>query len=91
MRRPKEEIAWLKKRDEDGWKLSSAYQDAVRPVLTYISDLEAEMDAVMHFVDKWLDGDELNESPANRANTAREKALKAIETASKTRQLMRKS
>ena len=41
--------------------------------------LQAEIDAVMHFVDKWLNGDELKESPANRANAAREKALKAID------------
>ena len=44
------------------------------------AEIEAELNAVMHFVDKWLDGDELRDTPANRANNAREKALKAIES-----------
>lgn len=40
-----------------------------------------ELDAVMHSVDKWLEGDELKENPATRAARAREKALCAIEDA----------
>ena len=46
-------------------------------------DLQAELNAVMVFVDKWLSGDQLKQSPANRANEAREVALKAIEALEK--------
>lgn len=34
---------------------------------------------VMHFVDKWLDGDELKLDEVQRADLAREKILKALE------------
>lgn len=34
---------------------------------------------VMHFVDKWLEGDELMLDEVQRADLAREKALQAIE------------
>jgi hypothetical protein len=43
-------------------------------------NLEAELDAVMVSVDKWLEGKELKNNPATRAADAREKALKAIES-----------
>jgi hypothetical protein len=39
-----------------------------------------ELDAVMHSVDKWLDGPALRNNPATRAADAREIALKAIES-----------
>lgn len=39
-----------------------------------------ELDAVMHSVDKWLEGDDLKNNPATRAADAREIALKAIES-----------
>lgn len=39
-----------------------------------------ELDAVMQLgIDKWLEGIELDQTPANRAATAREKVLKIIE------------
>ena len=50
-------------------------------LLTEAEAIKSELDAVMHFVDKWLSGDQLKQSPANRANDAREVALKAIEKA----------
>ena len=62
--------------------------DLAELCLGYASALERKRDefiAVMHFVDKWLDVDELKEPPANRANTAREKSLKAIEAAEQQR------
>lgn len=34
---------------------------------------------VMHFIDKWLDGKELEDDEVNRAITMREKTLKIIE------------
>lgn len=40
-----------------------------------------ELDAVMVSVDKWLEGEALNNNPATRAAEAREIALKAIEEA----------
>jgi tricorn protease-like protein len=33
----------------------------------------------MHFVDKWLDGDELKQDEVNRAATMREKTLQIVE------------
>ena len=38
-------------------------------------DLELTLEGVMLNVDKWLDGDELNQDPVNRAITMREKIL----------------
>lgn len=42
-------------------------------------NLEYTLMAVMHSVDKWLDGDELKQDEANRAATMREKTLQIIE------------
>jgi len=41
--------------------------------------VQAELDAVMHSVDKWLDGDDLKNNPATRAADAREIALRLID------------
>ena len=41
-------------------------------------DLELTLEGVMWNVDKWLDGDELNQDPVNRAITMREKILKLL-------------
>ena len=43
--------------------------------------LEYTLMGVMHSVDKWLDGDELNQDEVNRAITMREKTLRIIENA----------
>jgi hypothetical protein len=55
-------------------------------VLFYIKQLEAEkrnledtLLGVMHFVDKWLDEDELEQDEVNRADTMRHKTLQIIE------------
>ncbi len=55
-------------------------------VLDLIKSLQAEKDylfltlsGVMHFVDKWLDGGELNQVEVNRAMTMREKTLEITE------------
>ena len=42
-------------------------------------DLELTLAGVMWNVDKWLDGDELNQDPVNRAITMREKILYLLE------------
>lgn len=42
-------------------------------------ELELMLEGVMWSVDKWLDGDELNQDPVNRAITMREKILKLLE------------
>ena len=54
--------------------------------LDLIKRLQAENDnlfftlsGAMHFVDKWLDGDELNQGEVNRAMTMREKTLEITE------------
>ena len=41
---------------------------------------EYTLTGVMHSVDKWLDGDELEQDEVNRAITMREKTLRIIET-----------
>lgn len=43
------------------------------------NDLEYTLEGVMHFVDKWLDDDELEQDEVNRAITMREKTLKIVE------------
>lgn len=46
-----------------------------------IEELQMELEGVMWFVDKWLEGDDLNQHPVVRAAIAREIALQAIEQA----------
>ena len=41
-------------------------------------ELELTLEGVMWSVDKWLDGNELNQDPVNRAITMREKILKLL-------------
>lgn len=48
-----------------------------------INDLEYTLLGVMHSVDKWLEGDELNQDEVNRAAAMREKTLKIIEDATR--------
>ena len=43
-----------------------------------MTPLEYKLIGVMHSVDKWLDGDELNQDEVNRAATMREKTLRII-------------
>lgn len=44
-----------------------------------MTPLEYKLVGVMHSVDKWLEGDELNQDEVNRAITMREKTLKIVE------------
>ena len=44
-----------------------------------IDNLLHELSGVMHFVDKWLDGAELEQDETNRAITMREKTLRIVE------------
>ena len=44
-----------------------------------VEELEQTLAGVMHFVDKWLDEEELENDEVTRADIAREKALQAIE------------
>ena len=46
--------------------------------------LEYTLLGVMHSVDKWLDGDELNQDEVNRAITMREKTLRIVENSKST-------
>lgn len=45
----------------------------------YGNEYDYTLDGVMHFVDKWLDGDELKQDEVNRAATMREKTLQIVE------------
>ena len=47
---------------------------------TEIRNLEYTLLGVMHSVDKWLDGDELEQDEVNRAITMREKTLSIVES-----------
>lgn len=44
-----------------------------------LDNLEYTLAGVMHSVDKWLDGEELEQDEVNRAATMREKTLQIIE------------
>lgn len=44
-----------------------------------IENLEYKLLGVMHFVDKWLDGAELEQDEVNRASAMREKTLQIVE------------
>ena len=46
-----------------------------------VDKLEYTLLGVMHSVDKWLDGEELEQDEVNRAATMREKTLRIIENA----------
>ena len=46
-----------------------------------VDNLEYTLAGVMHSVDKWLEGDELNQHEVNRAATMREKTLRIVENA----------
>jgi hypothetical protein len=61
-------------------------QDFLKDILDLINCQKAEIDnleytllGVMHFVDKWLDGDELEQDEVNRAEIMRNRTLKIIE------------
>ena len=43
--------------------------------------LDYIIEGVMHSVDKWLEGEELNQDEVNRAATMREKTLRIVENA----------
>ena len=58
----------------------------VKQILDFINRQQAEIDrlesiliGVMHFVDKWLDGAELEQDEVNRASAMREKTLQIVE------------
>lgn len=46
---------------------------------TEIRSLEYTLLGVMHFVDKWLEGEELEQDEVGRAITMREKTLRIVE------------
>lgn len=48
---------------------------------TEVNNLEYTLLGVMHSVDKWLEGDELEQDEVNRAATMREKTLRIVENA----------
>lgn len=57
---------------------SCAYGNAIS-ALRENDELFYKLIGVMHFVDKWLEEDELNLDEVQRADLAREKALEEIE------------
>lgn len=55
-----------------------------------VDGLEYKLAGIMHSVDKWLEGDELEKDEVNRAITMREKTLRLIETANAEIERLRK-
>lgn len=53
--------------------------DLFADALSLINELTLTLEGVMHFVDKWLDGAELEKDEVNRAITMREKTLQIVE------------
>jgi hypothetical protein len=51
----------------------------VKRQMAEIRSLEYTLLGVMHFVDKWLEGEELEQDEVSRAITMREKTLRIIE------------
>lgn len=48
-------------------------------LIARVEELELTIDGIMHSVDKWLEGDQLNNDPVTRASDARETALRVID------------
>ena len=57
------------------------YADSQKKWEEAYNKLEYTLIGVMHSVDKWLEGDELEQDEVNRAATMREKTLRLIENA----------
>ena len=53
--------------------------DLIKRLKAENDDLFLKLNGVMHSVDKWLEGDELNQDEVNRALTMREKTLQIVE------------
>lgn len=51
----------------------------IKKLIKEKNNLEYTLEGVMHFVDKWLDDDELEQDEVNRAITMREKTLRIVE------------
>lgn len=60
-------------------QLYSDALDLINRQQAKIENLEYKLFGVMHFVDKWLDGAELEQDEVNRAATMREKTLQITE------------
>ena len=60
-------------------KLLNAAIELLEKSYAESSDLFYKLTGVMHFVDKWLDGKELEQDEVNRAATMRDKTLRLVE------------
>lgn len=60
-------------------ELQGAAVDLINRLKAENERLEYTLLGVMHFVDKWLDGDELEQDEVNRAEIMRNRTLKIIE------------
>ena len=58
-------------------------RNLVGEMVDRVKEKEYTLIGVMHYVDKWLEGDELNQDECNRAATMREKVLRIIEDLAK--------
>ena len=78
-----QDVAWLKnyikELTEEVEQRIEDYQESQRKWEKAYDKLEYTLEGVMHSVDKWLDGAELEQDEVNRAATMREKTLKIVE------------
>ena len=66
--------------DADCFNISKAGAlDIIYRLQAENENLEYKLAGVMHFVDKWLDGAELEQNEVNRASAMREKTLQIVE------------
>lgn len=77
---PIQEAIEQKKKENKGFALG-VLNELLDEKDVEIKRLEYTLTGVMHSVDKWLDGEELEQDEVNRAITMREKTLRIIEDA----------
>lgn len=73
----------LTEENEDLKAIAEQYQKQFEDCAEEKNNLEYTLEGVMHFVDKWLDGAELEKDEVNRAATMREKTLQIVEKLTK--------
>jgi len=77
-------LADMRKEEIESLKSRAERAEAERDNLAYT------IEGVMHFVDKWLDGKELEINPVNRAELVRSKTLEIIENLEKENTKLKK-
>lgn len=77
--------------DGTGKGIIQAALDLINRLQEENDTLDYKLVGVMHFVDKWLDGAELEQDEVSRANTMREKTLQTVENLEAEIKMLRKA